>query len=68
MPSLGSKNRPAVIRVRTMEKAELIIELCNEHGWQVIAGIEPQQVENVSDVRKLMRKKRMPLPEFLLPE
>jgi hypothetical protein len=68
MASLGSRKHPAEARVRTAEKAEAIIQLCNQHGWVVFVGIEPKEIENVSDVMKLMRKAKAPIPEFLQPE
>lgn len=55
MPKLGTKKRPAVVRLPTEERAIEIIDLCNEHGWQVIAGIEPGEPEDISDVDWLLR-------------
>ena len=54
MAKLGSKKRPAVVRVQTQEKAQEILSLCNEHGWIVIAGIEPDEPEDISDVERLL--------------
>ena len=55
MAKLGSKKRPAIARVQSMTRAQEIIKLCNEHGWQVIAGIEPDKPEDISDVKKLLK-------------
>jgi len=38
-----------------MERAQEILMLCNEHGWQVIVGIEPDKPEDVSDVERLLK-------------
>ncbi len=54
MAKLGSKKRPAVVRVKTQKRAEEILELCSKHGWEVIVGLEPNKSENVSDVKKLL--------------
>jgi SWIM/SEC-C metal-binding protein len=54
MAKLGSNKRPAVIRVQTMEKAEEIIALCDERGWKVIVGIEPDKPEDLSDLERLI--------------
>jgi len=51
---LGTKRRPAVVRVRTEERAMEILDLCNEHGIQVIIGIEPDEQENISDVERIL--------------
>ena len=54
MPKLGTHKRPAVVTVKTQRRAEEIMSLCNEHGWQVIVGIEPVKPEDVSDVDRLL--------------
>lgn len=43
-----------MVRVQSAEKAQLIVDLCNEHGWQVIAGVEEDEPEDASDVEKLV--------------
>jgi len=45
-----------VARVRSVEKAEAILALCNQHGWQVIAGIEEDKPEDISDVEWLLNR------------
>ena len=54
MAKLGSDKRPAVIRVSSVARAEEIIAYCNERGWKVIVGIEPQETEDLSDLEKLI--------------
>lgn len=56
----GSDKRPAVIRVQSMEKAEQIVDLAQQRGWKVIVGVEPDQFEDLSDLRKLMRAEAKP--------
>ena len=56
MAKLGSNKRPAVVRVHTQDKAVRILALCEEHGWKVIAGIEPDKPEDISDVEYLLRQ------------
>lgn len=51
MTKLGTSQKPAVARVQTEKRAGEIMDLCNEHGWQVIVGIEPDKPENISDVQ-----------------
>jgi len=55
MSKLGSKEKPAVVRVQTEERAKELLEICEQNGWQVIVGIEPEKEENTSDVRKLQK-------------
>jgi SWIM/SEC-C metal-binding protein len=54
MAKLGSKEKPAIVHVETMERAEEIMKLCNENNWQVIVGIEPDKPEDISDVERLL--------------
>ena len=54
MSKPGTKGKPAAVRAQTEEKAMQIMALCNQKGWQVVVGIEPDKDENVSDVEKLL--------------
>ena len=54
MARLGSEKRPAVVRVQTEERAAEIVALCEEGGWHCVLGIEPDKVEDISDVEKLL--------------
>jgi SWIM/SEC-C metal-binding protein len=65
MAKLGSEKRPAVVRVQTFERAEEILMLCRERGWQVIAGVEPDQPENLDDLLRLISP---PTPRRLSPQ
>jgi hypothetical protein len=47
--------RPKVVRVQSTEKAEEIVGLAQQRGWEVIVGVEPDEIEDLSDLRKLMR-------------
>lgn len=53
MAKLGTKKKPAVIRVQTEKKAMEIMRLCDENGWIVIVGIEPDKEENLRDLHRL---------------
>ncbi|MEX2104670.1 MAG: PBPRA1643 family SWIM/SEC-C metal-binding motif protein [Bacilli bacterium] len=53
MSKLGTKKKPAIVRVTTMERGNGILELCNHNGWQVTIGIEEDKPEDISDVQKL---------------
>jgi uncharacterized protein YecA (UPF0149 family) len=67
MAKLGSHERPDAVRVQSMEKAEDIISLAQEHGWKVIVGVEPDQIENLSDLGTLMRTEIEPEAKPRLP-
>jgi len=54
MARLGSRQRPAIVRVQTEAHAREIVAVCDAHGWQVIVGLEPDAPEDVTDLRKLL--------------
>ena len=49
-----------MVRVQSTEKAEEIVGFTQERGWKVIVGVEPDQIEDLSDLRKLMRTEAKP--------
>jgi len=53
MSKLGSKSKPAIVRVQTEERAMEIMATCNARGWEVIVGIEPDNKENIDDIKTL---------------
>jgi SWIM/SEC-C metal-binding protein len=55
MAKPGTTKHPAAVRVRTIERAHEIVSLCESRGWHVIAGLEPDKPEDISDVKKLLR-------------
>ena len=67
MAKLGSHKRPAVVRVQSMEEADEIVGLAQERGWKAIVGVEPDQIEDLSDLRKLMSAEVKPEVKPRLP-
>ena len=58
MAKLGTAKRPAVVHVRTMDRAEEIVSVCDRHGWKVIVGIESDEPEDIWDVEALLTGER----------
>lgn len=58
MARLGTKAKPAVVRVQTQERAQELADLCGEHDWHVIVGVEPDEPEDITDVLKLLTPER----------
>ncbi len=54
MAKLGSPKRPAIVHVRTLERAEEIVFLCDQHGWKVVVGIEADEPEDIWDLERLL--------------
>jgi len=67
MRKLGTKDTPAIVKVRTEERAMEIMALCNAKGWQVVVGIEPDEAENIDDIRKLEADKKKTFSANSLP-
>ncbi|MBM3143169.1 MAG: hypothetical protein FJ005_09070 [Chloroflexi bacterium] len=55
MPKLGSKKKPIIVRVQTQERAGEIAEICEQHGWHFIAGVEPYKPEDISDLERAIK-------------
>ena len=53
--ALGTRRKPAIVRVQTEERAHALYAECVANGWQVIVGIEPDKPEDTSDVDRLRR-------------
>ena len=70
MSKLGSRKRPAIVRVQTATDAQDIVSFCEDHGWHVIAGVEPDEPEDLSDLEKLMNssEKTVSTPPRLPPK
>lgn len=54
MAKLGTDKHPIVVRVRDEARAQEIMEICHEHDWQIIVGIESDKPENISDFEKML--------------
>ncbi len=67
MSKLGTENKPAIARVQTEERAMEIYALCEQRGWQVIVGIEPDKNENIDDIKKLDKESQPMLKLNFLP-
>ncbi len=67
MAKLGTHKRPAIVRVRSTEEAEEIVSLAEQRHWKVIVGVEPDQIEDISDIRKLLRDEAKPEDKPRLP-
>lgn len=54
MARLGTSKQPAIVRVQTQARAEEVLSVCDQRGWQVIVGVEPDKAEDLSDVERLL--------------
>ena len=54
MAKLGTRTRPAIVRVQTREEANSIVSDCAKRGWIVIAGVEPDKTPDTRDYHQLL--------------
>jgi hypothetical protein len=60
----GTDKRPGVVRVRSVSNAQKIVSICDEHGWKLVAGVEPEEVVDLSDFDMLIEgtaQKQLPV-------
>ena len=58
MAKLGTKKKPAIVRVQNEKRAEEIGSIFGKNGWKFILGIEPDKPEDISDLEKLLNPPR----------
>lgn len=58
MIPLGSEQRPVILKVKNVERAQQLMEICEKHNINCILTIEP--IEDISDLRKALRERRKP--------
>jgi SWIM/SEC-C metal-binding protein len=54
MAKLGSKEKPIIVHVATDAQARYVAETCTEHGWHYIIGLEPDKLQDISDLEKAL--------------
>ncbi len=54
MAILGTRERPAVIRVQEPRRSDAVMRICKARGWQVIVGVEPDKPEDLTDLAYLL--------------
>lgn len=59
MGKIGTEKKPIIVRVQTEERGRYVAEICTEHGWHYLIGLEPGKPEDISDLEKALKP---PLP------
>ena len=47
---LGTKKRPAIVRVQTEERLKEVASIFEENGWIYTIGLEPDKPEDITDL------------------
>jgi len=64
MAKLGTREKPAIMRVQTAERAQEVLELANERGIVAVVGLEPDHAEDISDLERALNP---PAPQLAAP-
>ena len=51
---LGTKKRPAIVRVQTEERLKEVASKCEENGWIYTSELEPDKPEDITDLEILL--------------
>ncbi len=54
MAKLGTKAKPAIVRVQSEVRAKEVASIFEENGWHFILGIETDKPEDISDLERLL--------------
>jgi hypothetical protein len=58
MASLGSQERPVIVKVTSEKMAKKVAEICGKYGFQFIAGFE--DVDDLTDLKTAIKEKTAP--------
>jgi len=63
--SIGTRKKPAIVRVQTEERAQRVLAFCQENDIAVMVGLEPDKAEDLSDIERvfLAREPARPQPK-----
>ena len=51
---LGTKKRPAIVRVQTEERLKEVASKFEENGWIYTSELEPDKPEDIADLEMLL--------------
>jgi SWIM/SEC-C metal-binding protein len=54
MAKLGTEKNAARGHVQTFERAHQVLKICDDNGWKVVIGIEPDKPEDIIEVNRLL--------------
>jgi len=60
--SIGTHKNPAIVRVQTVQRAQEVIDFCQQHSVQAIVGVEPDKAEDISDVERALVARQPKVP------
>jgi SWIM/SEC-C metal-binding protein len=52
MASIGTRQKPAIVRVQTEDRARRLLAFCEENEIVVVVGVEPDKAEDITDIER----------------
>jgi len=59
MVSRGRLRRTLVLRTKSPERATALLAECGRLGYKAIVGVEPDKVEDITDLERALRRSRL---------
>jgi SWIM/SEC-C metal-binding protein len=53
---LGTKKKPAVVKVQTEERLKEVASIFEEKDWEYVIGLEPDKPEDIADLEILLNR------------
>jgi SWIM/SEC-C metal-binding protein len=53
---LGTKKKPAVVKVQTEERLKEVASIFEEKGWEYTIGLDPDKPEDITDLETLLNR------------
>jgi len=63
MGKLGKSGNPIMFRVNNEQRMEEVVTICNKNNWKFICGIEPDQEEDISEVKYMLNPEAFSKPQ-----
>ena len=54
MASIGTRTKPAIVRVQSTERARQVLEFCEDNEVVVMVGVEPDKSEDLTDIERAL--------------
>jgi hypothetical protein len=55
MAAIGTKHRPAVLRVHSQQRAQEVVDYCQASGIHAVVGVEPSLPEDLRDLERALK-------------
>ena len=60
MAAIGSRKRPAIVRVQSEDRAQEVLDFCTANGIAVMVGVERDKPEDLTDIERAAAAREPP--------